>query len=380
MPYIGKSANGFGIRERYRYSASGSQTAFTGSDLNSKTLQFDSGSLLDVYLNGVLLDTADYNTSTANTVTLTSGATASDEVMIVVYDVFSLSDAMPKTGGTFSGAVTANNTLDMNGTELILDADGDSSIHSSTDDQIDIKVGGTDTLVIEPDGMTLRGPHPAFTLTDTDDSNSGGVFYNNGQLSVSADFGATGATGIISFQIDGNEDVKIDGGGDLTITDGNLVIGTAGKGIDFSVNTASSVTGTSNQDELLDHYEEGYFTPTIYGSSGSAGSQSLINQEGRYVKVGKLVYITLYLVIANGGAGSWSGTNRFGGLPFTNGAANRQALSIGADGLNGDEQSFTISGSSAFGHVVDMFTGAGVNYSSFVTGYSIQISGCYYTT
>ena len=106
MPYIGKGANGFGIRERYRYSASSSQTAFTGSDLDSKTLQFDSGSLLDVYLNGVLLDTADYNTSTANTVTLTSGATASDEVMIVVYDVFSLSDAMPKTGGTFTGGVT----------------------------------------------------------------------------------------------------------------------------------------------------------------------------------------------------------------------------------------------------------------------------------
>ena len=106
MPYIGKGANGFGIRERYRYSASGSQTAFTGSDLDSKTLQIDSGSLVDVYLNGVLLDTADYNTNTANQVTLTSGATASDEVMIVVYDVFSLSDAMPKTGGTFTGGIS----------------------------------------------------------------------------------------------------------------------------------------------------------------------------------------------------------------------------------------------------------------------------------
>jgi len=106
MGYIGKSSDGFGIRERYRYSASGSQTAFTGSDLDSKTLQIDSGSLVDVYLNGVLLDTADYNTSTANTVTLSSGATASDEVMIVVYDVFALSDAMPKTGGAFTGNVT----------------------------------------------------------------------------------------------------------------------------------------------------------------------------------------------------------------------------------------------------------------------------------
>ena len=106
MGYIGKSSDGFGIRERYRYSASGSQTAFTGSDLDSKTLQIDSGSLVDVYLNGVLLDTADYNTSTANTVTLSSGATASDEVMIIVYDVFALSDAMPKTGGAFTGNVT----------------------------------------------------------------------------------------------------------------------------------------------------------------------------------------------------------------------------------------------------------------------------------
>jgi len=106
MPYIGKSSDGFGIRERYRYSASGSQTAFTGSDLDSKTLQIDSGSLVDVYLNGVLLDTADYNTNTANQVSLTSGATASDEVMIIVYDVFALSDAMPKTGGAFTGNVT----------------------------------------------------------------------------------------------------------------------------------------------------------------------------------------------------------------------------------------------------------------------------------
>jgi len=106
MPYIGKGANGFGIRERYRYSATGGQTNFTSTDLDSKTLQIDSGSLVDVYLNGVLLDTADYNTNTANQVTLTSGATASDEVMIVVYDVFSLSDAMPKTGGTFTGGIS----------------------------------------------------------------------------------------------------------------------------------------------------------------------------------------------------------------------------------------------------------------------------------
>ena len=38
--------------------------------------------------------------------------------------------------------------LDMNGTELILDADGDTSITADSDDQIDFKVGGGDELVL----------------------------------------------------------------------------------------------------------------------------------------------------------------------------------------------------------------------------------------
>ena len=136
------------------------------------------------------------------------------------------------SGGSFQNQGT--NTIDMNAGELILDADADSSITADTDDQIDIKVGNVDTVKIVPDAVTISGSHPDLILTDTDDSNSGFIGYNNGQLSVGADFGATGATGIISFQIDGNEDVKIDGGGDMTIKDGDLVIGTAGHGISFA--------------------------------------------------------------------------------------------------------------------------------------------------
>ena len=40
------------------------------------------------------------------------------------------------------------NTLDMNGKELILDADADTSITADTDDTIDVKVGGTDTIKV----------------------------------------------------------------------------------------------------------------------------------------------------------------------------------------------------------------------------------------
>ena len=64
------------IQKDPKMSLRSGQTDFTSTDLDGKTLQIDSGSLVDVYLNGVLLDTADYNTNTANQVTLTSGATA----------------------------------------------------------------------------------------------------------------------------------------------------------------------------------------------------------------------------------------------------------------------------------------------------------------
>jgi len=45
---------------------------------------------------------------------------------------------------TASGLVTAGAKIDMNGTELILDADADTSITADTDDQIDIRIAGAD--------------------------------------------------------------------------------------------------------------------------------------------------------------------------------------------------------------------------------------------
>ena len=50
--------------------------------------------------------------------------------------------ALPKTGGVMSGS------LDLNGNELILDGDGDTSITADTDDTIHFKVGGNDELTL----------------------------------------------------------------------------------------------------------------------------------------------------------------------------------------------------------------------------------------
>jgi hypothetical protein len=99
--------------------------------------------------------------------------------------------------------------------------------------------------------------------------------------------------------------------GDVTLSTGNLVIGTSGKGIDFS---ATSGTGTS---ELLADYEEGNWTPTYIVASGTITANA--NTSGKYVKIGKVVYVWGFISYAsNSGA---SGAVTIGGLPFTSGSA-----------------------------------------------------------
>ena len=65
----------------------------------------------------------------------------------------------------------------------------------------------------------------------------------------------------------------------------------------------------------LDSYEEGEWTPVLQGAGGSIGSQAYSTQAGRYVKIGRLVALTGYLVLTN--RGSWTGQVRIGGFPFT---------------------------------------------------------------
>ena len=98
--------------------------------------------------------------------------------------------------------------------------------------------------------------------------------------------------------------------GDTTIKTGNLVIGTAGKGIDFSAD--SDAGGMTS--ELLDDYEAGTFTPTLYGTS-TAGSPTYGYQLGNYTKVGNIV--NCFIRVTTSALGGIDGSVRIGGLPFT---------------------------------------------------------------
>ena len=53
----------------------------------------------------------------------------------------------------YLGQAVIQNLTDVNGTEFILDVDADTSLTADTDDQIDIKVGGTDRSSIKTTGF-----------------------------------------------------------------------------------------------------------------------------------------------------------------------------------------------------------------------------------
>ena len=109
-----------------------------------------------------------------------------------------------------------------------------------------------------------------------------------------------------------HEIIRGETNGDLKITTGNLVIGTAGKGIDFSAQTASSATGATTGSETLDHYETGTWTPT--DTSGAGLTFTSVN--GWYVKVGDLVTMGARFAYPST---TNTNQNKIGGFPFTPG-------------------------------------------------------------
>ena len=107
MPYIGNQP-GTGVRSRFIYTATASQTTFSGADDNSKTLKYADSDYIDVYLNGVcLVPGTDYTASTKTSVVLTQAASLNDTLEVVAYDIATIADTVSKAdGGNFVKTVS----------------------------------------------------------------------------------------------------------------------------------------------------------------------------------------------------------------------------------------------------------------------------------
>ena len=108
MAYIGTSPSN-GVRRKHTYTATANQTSFTGNDDNGVSLVYVDTEYLDVYQNGVkLVAVSDYASTTGTSVVLTQGASVSDIIEIIVFDIFSVADTVSaKDGGNFGGDISS---------------------------------------------------------------------------------------------------------------------------------------------------------------------------------------------------------------------------------------------------------------------------------
>lgn len=172
MPYIGNDL-------ATQFQAFATQT-ITGDGSTGYTLDraVANGKELLVYINNVKQEEGSGKSYTATGTTITfSAAVTSGDSCYLVYMGSAQQTVVPPDASVGSGQLAnANlempNTLDMNGKELILDADADTSITADTDDQIDFKTGGTDRMVISSAGKvgigTSSPSHALSVITSTD--------------------------------------------------------------------------------------------------------------------------------------------------------------------------------------------------------------------
>lgn len=200
MAYIGRQQDGFGVRSRFIYTATGGQTTFNTDD-SGNALSYADGAYVDVYLNGVLLDPADYTATSLTSIVLDSGATASDILEVIVYDVFSV------FSGTFTNGITASDAT-VTGTILAGTDSGDAfNAHSK------LRVQKDDHAYLQIKSANTK--QAGVLLGDTDDDFVGGMIYDN-------------STNHLQFNSNDAEAMRIDSSGNVgigsTVPQGKLTI------------------------------------------------------------------------------------------------------------------------------------------------------------
>lgn len=260
------------------------------------------------------------------------------------------------SSGAISGtALTATGNVDLNGGSFVFNesgADKDARFEGDTDANLlftdasaDCVGVGTNTpgykLDVSVAGNSLIGRYKNDTgrgyvrFDGKDDMTL--QFYRNGAScgfiqtdSSGTDFllGTTG-TFPMYFYTNNIERGQWDTSGNLKVKNGNFVVSTAAKGIDFSANThAAGMTS-----ELLNWYEEGTWTPTLAGSS-TAGTYELAIASGWYTRVGRSITVIFNVKLAAAVTGGGTGFAVLSGLPFNTAITAAAAGAVTLGGVN----------------------------------------------
>jgi len=206
-------------------------------------------------------------------------------------------------GGTISNFTSTGIDDNATSTAITIDASENTAFAG------DIALTSASSSVIRQTSASSGDIVHYFDLTGSDSSWAIGLD-NSEADGFNFAYGATGSPSLTAGKVLG-----ISTGGDVTVSTGNLVIGTSGKGIDFSATSDGSGTMTS---EVLDDYEEGVWTPTItFATPGDLSVAYHANTNATYTKVGRLVTISFYVRTTTFSHSTASGDLSILGIPFT---------------------------------------------------------------
>jgi hypothetical protein len=287
MAYIGASPSN-GVRQKHTYTATASQTTFSGAGSEGVSLSYRDSNYVDVYVNGVKLGDADYTATSGTSIVLGVGAAVNDIVEIITYDVFSVADTVSKAdGGTFDGNVSFAGTFTSLGIDDNADATAitiDSSENVGINETVPFaKLHISDTQT----GRTSAGSTGNLLVLEDDNNGMSIISSNAGQghiLFADVDDGAAGAIGYDHSS--DNLRFRTNSAWDRMIIDssGNLLVGTtsqiqSGKlsvlgDIGFGTSTSKNLIGDFGTSDLyMINYNSG--TIRFHVGGGASGNERM---------------------------------------------------------------------------------------------------------
>ncbi len=410
--YIGNIPVPQGTQTRQNFTATASQTSFP-------TIGYTAG-FIDVYLNGVkLINGTDFTATNGSDVVLTTAASASDVLDVVIFDTFTSSN------GTFNDATLKNNVTLKNDTEE--DSDGgraskiiyqgeqsggeistlaeiQASHYGTSDDQKGTLIfrtndgsdgtSPTEAARIDSDrnflvgqiaqatnvtGFSARANSLSHFCRDTSSTGSGVLLLNKKTgsgdvLVIQKDDSTIGKLGVASgggsdglYIGDGDVGLELDDANNaiypyntttLSSSDDVIDLGDSNKRFkDLYLSGGIYLGGTGSANYLTD-YEEGTFTPVLADATSGGNTSTVGVVVGRYTKVGQIVHVNIITANINT-SGLTSGNPVYvQGLPFA--GATVTGISQHLGGVRTDSINVA---SGCFG--INFLIGSGQAYGAF---------------
>jgi len=156
-----------------------------------------------------------------------------------------------------------------------------------------------------------------------------------------------------------------------TIGVGGATPSTSGSGITFPATQSASSNANT-----LDDYEEGTWTPSLGGNTTYAA------QVGTYTKIGKIVYVSAYLIVTTIGTGS---TTYIDGLPFSGTTTSSAGGIVAFSGLASSVTFLSLSAENGTTRLSNRYTtsnttAAASNGALYTSGIDLQVWALFFTS